>query len=79
MERMGYVMKHLVLLNSPLMRQLLLLNLETMQPATATEVHWDGVVASLQLGAEQRRDILAVLDLYNGLLAKVGTGRICHG
>ncbi|GLC67589.1 hypothetical protein PLESTF_000577500 [Pleodorina starrii] len=70
-DRMRSVLKHLVLLNAPLMRQLLLLNMETGQPGTPTDGHWDGVVASLQLGAQQRADIMAVLDLYHGLLAKV--------
>ncbi|GIL48118.1 hypothetical protein Vafri_4813 [Volvox africanus] len=70
-QRIGYILKHLVLLNPALMRQLLLLNMETMQPGAAAESHWDSVVASLQLGAEQRADIVAVLELYYGLLGKV--------
>ncbi|GIL74864.1 hypothetical protein Vretifemale_4741 [Volvox reticuliferus] len=79
-QRMGYILKHLVLLNPSLMRQLLLLNMETMQPGAAVESHWDSVVASLQLGAEQRADIMAVLELYYGLLGKVGgvqEGDVC--
>ncbi|KAG2485303.1 hypothetical protein HYH03_015977 [Edaphochlamys debaryana] len=70
-ERMGAMLKHIVLLNTPLMRQLLSLNLETMQPAAAADSHWDDVITSLQLSAEQRADIMAVLELYRGLNAKV--------
>ncbi|KXZ56991.1 hypothetical protein GPECTOR_1g896 [Gonium pectorale] len=70
-ERMGHTMKHVVLLNEPLMRQLLSINLETMQPAVASEAHWDAVVASLQLTPDQRDDILAVYDLYRTLAEKV--------
>lgn len=71
---MGYVLKHLLLLNSQLMRQLLLLNLETLQLGSALDSHWDGVVTSLQLGAQQRADILSVLGLYHRLLEKVCDG-----
>ncbi|GFR53162.1 hypothetical protein Agub_g15885 [Astrephomene gubernaculifera] len=70
-ERMGRVLKHILLLNSPLMRTLLSLNLETLQPGAAPESHWDDVAASLQLGPQQRADILAVYDMYRNLIAKV--------
>ncbi|KAG2451894.1 hypothetical protein HYH02_003669 [Chlamydomonas schloesseri] len=70
-ERMGVLLKHLVLLNSPVMRQLLSLNLETGQPASPPTGHWDVVVASLQLTPQQAADIAAVYELYRGLIAKV--------
>ncbi len=70
-ERMGTLVKQVVLINPGLLRQLLSVNLETMQPATAQEGHWDGVVESLQLTAEQRADIVAVFELYRGALEKV--------
>ncbi|KAG2441664.1 hypothetical protein HXX76_003282 [Chlamydomonas incerta] len=70
-ERMGHMLKHLVLLNSPLMRQLLSMNLETGQPAAPPPGHWDVVVSSLQLTPQQAADIAAVYDLYRGLITKV--------
>ncbi|PNW71399.1 hypothetical protein CHLRE_16g652650v5 [Chlamydomonas reinhardtii] len=70
-ERMGHMLKHLVLLNSQLMRQLLSMNLETGQPAAPPVGHWDTVVGSLQLTPQQAADITAVYDLYRGLIAKV--------
>lgn len=70
-ERMGTLVKQVVLINPKLLRQLLSVNLETLQPAAAPEGHWAAVVDSLQLTAEQRADIGAVFELYRGALEKV--------
>lgn len=65
-----------VLLNPTLLRSLLSVNLESGMPATVPESHWQGVVASLALAPAQRHDVLAVFDLYRGVIAKVRR-RVC--
>lgn len=69
-HEVGKLIKHIMLLNAPLMRTLVTSNLEKGVAEAAPSGHWASVLGAISLSEAQRRDILAVFSMYRGLIVK---------